>query len=386
MNTYSKNLIETLLDSIPNYSWKSLDQDGDTSTKADYEIKDSTGQMIIVELKELQNPQEFDDQFSISQLIEKEFKGIIPDISFSCFFGISGEIPNQNQINLFKRFLELVAPIIVTPCRIALPTDAILKPLEVVKVERYDEHGSLLQTEFFPKCISERFPRGLGDLDRTFRSRAKCRVTIGQSETEIFENDLFTFSERAILEMQSSDLQGSYILGPSIGGSINESARIRGVLGKAREQLKVHLSLNCPLGAVICSSGLLRADFEDLEDALYGDPQIEVLINSKGKDKDTKLVHGGNRFLQAGKNTTFSFIGWLYEENKIGSLKIIHNEFGQKCVPIEFFNYPQIQNYIMEYKLRDKQVVGTLVKVSSSEHFEEIRKENEGPVRLIKRC
>jgi len=392
-NQYSKTLLEELLKRIPQLEFSSLDIPGDDGTKADYRLTHQIFSDCILELKEHQVSQETQDQLSLTQVIEKTFKGIIPTTSFNCFLGESVESRDRTIIRAllpkFKTFLNYIAPKISTPCRIVFPRDSIFQPLGYIRAEVLDENGDKVREELSPRTKSGKVPIGNNHFDGRGGFKNLCRVQINEGKVAtIQESEVFSYKANDFyLELYSADkLLGGHILGPTCGGWSTETARIRDAIGKARRQLKNYDTEMCATGVIICPSPFSPADFDNLEEALFGDRAVTFSIgpDEKGDWNNARDIHSGGRMFQPNMNTSISFVGFLSKEESESKLKLIHNEFAKTKLPFDYLNTKHISQFVQQFSKRRDGIYSQKVEITTSQQLEMIRKQNMIFIRALK--
>ncbi|HSA58857.1 MAG TPA: hypothetical protein VLJ37_04155 [bacterium] len=378
-------ILEGYFRTLSEIKWKSLDdpsqesrqnQKSDVAKKADYLLTHARVGEAVIEFKEMLDTEEFQTQRKIAYKIERELRGLIPSISFSCFMP-SDEPPNDELMAKIKRFLRNVSSSVKDPIEIYFPRDSDLSKGEFVEIQRLSLDGDVLRRIISPPTVSGKYPLTFGSFENSRRPSLPCKLIQNGKYSSLREADLLS-SASPLLSLRSIDLEGGHILGPSIGGWTDEPKRIRDNIGKAIKQLKPHEGLKCPLGLITCHFGLMRAEFEDLGDAVMGQKSIVLPVGEgrKVKEDETRLIHGRNRAWLPNKNTTMSFAGWLDWDGSRGFLKIIHNEFAKEKLAYDFLTSSLTEQYIYQLTDSNDHADGTLEQVSSEEELESIRKSN----------
>jgi len=381
--------MEAFFDTFPKIEWKSIDDEDQQKSDgsiSDYEVYHSDLGLTIIELKEIQDSEPHQKQEKIVDEIQAQLKGIFSNIAFNARFDAKN-LPNQKEIADFKKFLRSISKNIISPCRIDLPTDPIYPMARLVEIQRLDHDGNLIERLYSPATQSGKYPRGRRKIDNFRMLGDPCVVIDGEKQTTNEEREIFLERGKAQISLISTpNGEGGSVYCQGVGGCLQEADRIRDRLKKAGSQLREYTGRNCPLGFVICPAGYRFADFTDLVDAILGRYQIAVKMIRDGDsfERETKEEHGGGRMLQHDKNTTISYCGWLDAGEKKSYLKIIHNDFSAQRLPYAFFDGPSTEQYIMKYRVEGQEVIGKLVKATSSEQLSAIRASNKEPIALMR--
>lgn len=378
--------METFFNDRPKITWESIDdekQDSD-GTISDYKVNHNDLGLTVIELKELQDADRFQEQQKVVNEIEKKLKGVIPNIAFNCRFDTKNQ-PNQKQIADFKKFLKKICNSVIAPCRIVFPADPIYPITRLIEIQRIDHDGNLIERVYSPPTQSGKYPRGQPLLDNHRRLDDPCVVIEGEEKVSHEEKEIFLGKGKAQISLFSTENgKGGSIYGQGVGGTLTEDERIRKRFYTANSQLKAYSHLGCPLGFVCCPSGYRLTGFLDLVDAIMGEHLIGVKRARQGEPLITEPFHGGGRMLQHDKNTTISYCGWLDNTDGPTRLKIIHNDFSPGKLLYEFFDGPSTEQFIMEYRVEVPEVKGNLVELTSSKQLSDIRESNKEPIALMR--